>query len=223
MSVSYVRLSTIGGNGIKMLFISLLAILATGGISLLAMQFRVWRTALRTGAAAPACRQLLVLGRQLKQGECTEEFRLRLQRAQRLLEASLGETIYILGGITSANGPSEAAAGHDYLLAQGCDPERLFLEERSRHTLENLQQIRDFPGLDTDFTLITSRYHLARSAAMAWGMGLNPQLCAAESAIRLTPSTLTKLITEGFLLHWYYVGKHWAHLVNDRQSIDRIS
>ena len=223
MSVSYVRLSTIGGNGIKMLFISLLTILATGGISLLAAQFRIWRTALRTGTTAPACRQLLVLGKQLQQGECTDEFRVRLLRALRLLESGSGETIYILGGVTSAEAPSEAAAGRDYLLAQGCEPQRLFLEERSRHTLENLQQIRDLPGLDAEFTLITSRYHLARSDAMARGMGLTPQLCAAEPAIHLTPATLARLITEGFLLHWYYTGKYWAHMVNDRQSIDRIS
>ncbi len=223
MSVSRVRLSSIGGNGIKMLFISLFTILATGGLSLLAIQFRVLRTAVSTDTTAPACRQLLVLGQQLEQGQCSDDFHQRLRRAQRLLESGLGEKIYILGGITSATGPSEAAAGRTYLLAQGCDEKKLFVEERSRHTLENLQQIRDIVGLDADFTLITSRYHLERSAALARGLGLKPRLCAAETSSKPTLQTLSRLLIESFLLHWYYSGRYWAKMVGDRQSLDRIS
>lgn len=222
MAASRIRLSSIGGNGFKMLLISLFAMFGTAGLSLLAVQFHVWRVARRTGTVSSNCRQLLVLGLQLEQGRCSEGFRHRLQRAKQLLESGTGEAIYILGGVTSADGPSEAAAGRDYLLEQGCEDARIFLEERSRHTLENLQQVRSLLGDELDFTLITSRYHLARSAAMARAMGLQPRLCAAENALQLSPSVVSRLILEGFLLHWYYSGYYWAHLVGDSKSLERI-
>lgn len=222
MATSRIRLSSIGADGIKMLLISILTIAATAGLSLLAVQYHVWRVAARTGVSARNCRQLLVLGLQLQQGRCSEGFRQRLQRARHLLESGAGEAVYILGGVTSPGAPSEAAAGREYLLSQGCDGDRLFLEERSRHTLENLQHIRELLGEELDFTLITSRYHLARSAAMARGMGLLPHLCAAEEALHLNPRIVGRLISESFLLHWYYSGLYWARLVGDRQSLDRI-
>lgn len=223
MASSRIRLSSIGGNGFKMLLVSLLAMVGTAGLSLLAVQFHVWRVAKRTATTTDACRQLLVLGLQLQRGQCSEGFRQRLQRGHRLLESGSGEALYILGGVTSADGPSEAAAGRDYLLSQGCDSDRLFLEERSRHTLENLQQVRNMLGDQLDCTIITSRYHLARSAAMARAMGLNPGYCAAEDSLQLTPPVITRLLMEAFLLHWYYSGYYWARLVGDRKSLDRIS
>lgn len=222
MAASRIRLSSIGGNGFKMLLISLLAMVGSGGLSLLAVQFHVWRVARRTGTSTRACRQLLVLGQQLQQGECSEEFRQRLQRARQLLESGTGEAVYILGGVTCEGSPSEAAAGRDYLMAQGCDAQSVFLEERSRHTLENLQQVRQMLGDELDCAIITSRYHLARSAAMARSMGLSPSLCAAETSLQLRPPVITRLLVEGFLLHWYYSGYYWAHLVRDQKSLERI-
>jgi uncharacterized SAM-binding protein YcdF (DUF218 family) len=97
------------------------------------------------------------------------------------------------------------------------------IEERSRHTLENLQQVRALLGEECDCAIITSRTHLARTAAMAKGMGLAHQLCAAEASLRLTPQTLTRLFAEGFMLQWYYTGRYWARLVGDRDSLKRIS
>jgi len=206
-----------------MLLISLLAIVGSGGLSLLAVQWRVWRMAATTRTSAPQCRQLLVLGLQLQNGQCSKGFRRRLRRAASLLEHGRGETVHILGGVTSPGAPSEAAAGRDFLLGEGCEPERLFLEESSRHTLENLQQIRRLLGDELDCTLITSRYHLARTAAMARGMGLETHLCAAEDSFRLTPQSVFRLVSEGFLLHWYYSGFFWAKLVRDHKSLERIS
>jgi uncharacterized SAM-binding protein YcdF (DUF218 family) len=223
MVSSYLRLSSIGGNGLKMLLLTLLLTAGTAGLSLFAAQFHVWRVARRHPVSPSPCRQLLVLGMQLNGGECREEYRQRLERGRRLLEEGVGQTLYLLGGITAASAPSEAAAGRDYLLRQGCDAGRVVIEERSRHTLENLQQVRALLGEECDCAIITSRTHLARTAAMAKGMGLAHQLCAAEASLRLTPQTLTRLFAEGFMLQWYYTGRYWARLVGDRDSLKRIS
>ncbi|MFO7594110.1 MAG: YdcF family protein [Pseudomonadota bacterium] len=223
MKISRVRLSSIGGNGIKMLLLSVLVTVATGGLSLLAVQWHVWRSAVRSGTSPAACRQLLVLGMQLDRGRCREGYRQRLERGRQLLENRVGESLYLLGGITTSVGPSEAEAGRDYLLEAGCEPHCLVLEERSRHTLENLQRVRELLGDDMDCTIITSRYHLARTAAMAQGMGVKHQLCAAESKLPLRPGYMKDMLLEGVLLHWYFTGRYWARLVDDRASLERIS
>lgn len=206
-----------------MLMLSVLVAIGTGGLSLLAVQWHVWRVALRTGTSPTPSRQLLVLGMQLEQGRCREGYRLRLERGRQLLDKGLGESLFILGGVTSKEGPSEAAAGRNYLIEAGCEQHLLVLEEHSRHTLENLQRVRQLMGGKMDCTLITSRFHLARAAAMARGMGVKHQLCAAEPRLPVSPASLKNIILEGVLLHWYFTGRYWARLVRDQASLERIS
>jgi uncharacterized SAM-binding protein YcdF (DUF218 family) len=223
MAASRIRLSSIGGNGLKMLLLSVLLTAGTGGLSLLAAQLHVWRIARQSPTIPSRCRQLLVLGMQLDNGRCRAEYRQRLERGRSLLEAGHGEALYLLGGVTASGAPSEAAAGRDYLLAQGCDGASIHLEERSRHTLENLQHVRALLQGELDCAIISSRTHLARTAAMARGMGLAHQLCAAEPALPLSGATFKRLLAEGFLLQWYYTGYYWSRLVRDHASLRRIS
>ncbi|MGM0593502.1 MAG: YdcF family protein [Pseudomonadota bacterium] len=224
MGLTRVRLSSIGGNGIKMLLLTLLLTGASGGLSLLGACYHVWRVAVRTGTDSGGRRQLLVLGMQLdEKGACRPDYRRRLGRACQLLERGEVEALYLLGGVTSAGAPSEASAGRDYLYAQGCRPPRLHLEEGSRHTLENLQQVRSLLGEDIDCAIVTSRYHLARTTAMARGMGLRHRLCAAEDRFVLSGGNLPRLLSEGFMLQWYYTGRYWARWVGDHESLRRIS
>lgn len=223
MALSRTRLSSIGANGFKMLLLSLLLTAGSGGLSLLAAQWHVWRVARRATHAPERCQQLLVLGMQLEDGACGSEYIQRLERGRALLEAGHGETLYLLGGVTGGAAQSEAAAGCNYLQAQGCGAERIVLEERSRHTLENLQQLRDMLGSELDCTIISSRTHLARVAAMAHGMGLPHRLCAAEPSLPITLHSAKRICIEGFLLQWYYTGYYWSRLVRDHDSIRRIS
>lgn len=223
MGFSRVRLSSIGGNGIKMLLLTLVVTAGSGGLSWLAGCYRVWRTAAVTGTSSGGSRQLLVLGMQLEQGQCRPDYRQRLARAAQLLKGGEVDSVHLLGGVTSDEGPSEAAAGREFLLLQGCSPQQLFLEEGSRHTLENLQHVRAMLGGELDCVIVTSRYHLARTAAMAQGLGIRHRLCAAEPAFERNMDNLKRLLSEGFMLQWYYIGRYWAQLVRDRDSLQRIS
>ncbi len=71
--------------------------------------------------------------------------------------------------------------------------------------------------------LVTSRYHLARSQALARGLNLQPVLCAAEERLRLNPLTLWRLGLEAWYLHWYEVGKTWSRWTGNRHSLARIT
>ncbi len=212
----------LGAEGLKMLILSLLAIILSAGLSLLWVFVRAWRLARRTTIEPVDDQPLLVLGVKLCDCDPVADFRQRLGRAVTLWEQGWRGKIFILGGETSPGCGSEAARGRDYLLAHGIAPEAIVLEDHSRHTLENLRFVRSM--LDGQAaTIITNRYHLARTAALARGLGLRFRLCAAEAQFVHRGRGLAKLLRESFFLHWYYTGAFWARLVRDRKSLARIS
>lgn len=214
--------AAVGADGFKMLFISTLLILGSGGFSLLWILRRV----LVTGRAAPcktaALATVLVPGVRLRDGEVGMDFRLRLERALALHAAGAG-TLVLLGGITGRSGVSEAAKGAEYLAARGVPPAVMRLEEGSRHTLENLRHARELLGTASAVTIVSNRYHLARLGVMAEGLGLAHSLCAAEPQWRWSAAVTGRLLLEAFYVHWYLTGRHWARLVRDRASEARIS
>jgi len=214
--------AAVGADGFKMLFISLLLVLGSGGLSLLWSLFYV----LRVGRAAP-CRPdniapVLVPGVRLVGGEVGDDFRLRLQRALALYQAGARELL-LLGGVTGPGGVSEAAQGAAYLAARGVPRAALRLEERSRHTLENLRHARQLLDVASAVTIVSNRYHLARLGVMAAGLGMPHTLCAAESDARWSMRRAGRLLLEAFYVHWYLTGRYWARLVRDRASEARIN
>ena len=205
----------------KMLLLSLLVALFSLGLSLAWVWWRVWRLAATAPAGTSRQGPLLVPGVRLQYGRPGSDFLLRLERAATLLAQGHPGPVFLLGGETTPGCGSEAAHGRDYLLARGIPGNWLWLEEHSRHTLENLRFVRHRLG-DAEATVISNRYHLARLLALAKRLGMQLVPCAAEARLQLTPRTLFKLFREAFFLHWYYCGAIWARLVRDRQSLERI-
>jgi uncharacterized SAM-binding protein YcdF (DUF218 family) len=214
--------SAVGAGGFKMLFISTLVIVLTGGLSLLPVARRVIRIGRDTATHLPESRAVLVPGVRLQQGEIGADFRCRLERAA-VLHADGAAPLVLLGGITGSAVVSEAAKGRDYLRARGVADGAMQLEESSRHTLENLRHARVLLGDATPVTIISNRYHLARLGVMAAGLGLDHRLCAAEADWRWSPALAGHLLREAFYIHWYLTGSRWARLTRDRASQARIS
>jgi uncharacterized SAM-binding protein YcdF (DUF218 family) len=214
-----------GLDGVATLLLSTLVILGTGGLLLFWLLARVHGVARNTPCQPEAGDCLLVLGVRLHRGDVTPEFACRLDRAVELLRANSAAKTILLGGKTDPDGCSEAQAGHAYIVAHGIESRRITLEDGSRHTLENLSAARVLLAIKNVETplLITSRYHLARSSAIAHGLGLRPQLCAAEPELRLDALTLLRLLRESHHLHWYYVGGAWARWTRSGKMLGRIS
>lgn len=205
-----------------MLFISNAALLLTLGATLLPAVIRVVWLALRTPTSPEPRERVLVLGVKLKACQPRCDYRQRLERAQALLQSGDCRNLVVLGGQTLPGCCSEAAAGRDYLLQRGVAAEAIYLEERSRHTLENLRCVREQLGEMLDCIIVTNRYHLARTAALADGLSMKYVLCAAEERLSAHPQVLLKLLLEAYYLHWYYSGALWARLVQDHASLARI-
>ncbi|WP_246325420.1 YdcF family protein [Dissulfurirhabdus thermomarina] len=214
-----------GFDGLSMLALSTLVILATGGLSFLAALAAVVRTAATAPADVAGGSLFLVLGQRLRNGRVTPDYARRLRRAAVLLARRPGARALVLGGRLPGAAISEASAGARFLEALGVAPGRILREDGSRHTLENLQAARGLlagagPG---EAVLVTNRYHLARSLALASGLGLELAPCAAEDRFRHRPGTWLQCLKEAYYLHWYRVGRAWSLRTGNRRMIRRIS
>jgi uncharacterized SAM-binding protein YcdF (DUF218 family) len=219
----------IGSDGAFTFLLSNLLIAGTWGASLIWHVVRVRRIARETPAAIDPPNLMpdlvMVLGVRLRNDRVTAEYARRLQRAAALFAGGGDPTILVLGGRTGDASVSEAEQGRRFLLDAGIPPTRILVEDRSAHTLENLRHARALlrQRSERPLALITSRYHLARSQAMARGLRLQAALCAAEDRWRdgVVPTLL--LLREGYLLHWYHVGRTWSEWTGNRRSLAKIS
>lgn len=96
----------------------------------------------------------------------------RLDEALEYLSEHPDLTVIVSGGQGPDEHTSEAQVMYDYLAANGVEPQRVYLEDRSHNTVQNLTNsvalMRQL-GLDTDKVILVSNgFHLTR-ARMLWG------------------------------------------------------
>ena len=219
------RLSAIGADGWFTLLLSNLVLAATLGLSLGLPLRYVVRTARNAPVLAPPGSMLVVLGMRLSKGAVTGDYVKRLERAISLYSDDSNRYILVVGGLTGASVVSEAAIGSEYLKSRGVCAEQISIEDASRHTLENLRNARSLMASNgfERLTIISSRYHLARSRVIAQGLGMKPDLCAAEDEFRLEVAAIPRLLLEAYYIHWYHTGAIWTHMTRSKNSLERIS
>ncbi len=214
----------IGSDGLAMLALSGVVAVASFGSTLVAvLAYVVWIGAVTAPTAAPAS-VIIVLGLRLRpDGEPEPRYRLRLERARRLLAP--GAEIVVLGGRTRAGMVSEAEAGSRYLQRVGVPAEKIRREDESRHTLENLRHYREHfaDRAREPPVLVTNRFHLARSSLMARGMGVAHTPCAAEDHTAVLLRDAPRLLMEAALIHWYLVGRIYARCAGNERMAARIT
>ena len=85
--------------------------------------------------------------------------------------------VWVSGGSNLLQMPDHKAVAdiHRQLLAMaGVPPEQIHIEQNSRNTFENLQNLQQLlPGGETKFLLVTSAFHMPRSIGIARQLGLN--------------------------------------------------
>lgn len=165
---------------------------------------------------------ILVMGSRLNSGKVTREFQARLDEAAR---HGVTRPVIVLGGMATADGLSEAAAGHGWLVARGLDSAKIILEESSRNSLENLAHARDMIRLHNYRRplLITSRYHLARSSILATGLGISHNLSPAAYPSMRHPAAFMRSLFEALMINWYYVGRMLARVTGNPGMLAKIS
>ncbi len=183
--------------------------------------WRVIRTAQQASAYPNEPSAMAVLGKQLDQQEqLSADYRQRLDRVRMLFFTQGQADILVIGGGVSEN-HSEAAVGAAYLLAAGIEEKYIQKEELSLNTLENFRHARPWFARHPLALVISNRYHLLRVLTMAQGLGLDIRPCAAEADCQLW-NKIPRLMLEAFFLHWYWSGRLFAELTNNRRMLEKI-
>lgn len=202
-----------------------LLLLVTMGAPLLLQLARAVIAGSRQPSQPEYCDWIIVPGHALIDDAASHEFQARLDEAARLEQRFPEAQILVLGGVTPGATRSQAEVGADILILQHrITSDRITQEDRSQHTLENFQRALELlqrrPGREN--ILVTSRYHMARSVAMARNLGIPVHPWHVEPEWTISTNTLAKLIHEAYLLHWYDTGAWYARMTGHQGMLARV-
>ena len=128
----------------------------------------------------------IVLGSGLVHDEPSEILASRLETTVNYLNGNIHATAIVTGGRDKGSHITEAHAMSNYLLARGISSDRVLLEENATSTYENFAYSRDAVN-DGSVVLITSEFHVLRSALMASLNGIDATHIGAPTPLYLIP------------------------------------
>lgn len=215
----------LGPGGLSSLSLAGVTTLLGLGLPLLPRLRRVLAAA--AGEEPAPADAILVLGRKLEHDAPTEVFVARLAHAAELWRAGWAPRLWVSGGLTGTATRTEAAAGRDWLVAQGIPAAAIDLEEHSQHTLENLFHVRGRlrERGESRLLLVSDPLHVARGATMARGFGLEVRAVPTPHAPprRGSFGWWCRALREAFFLHWYHSGIAWNRLLGADRHLARVS
>lgn len=115
----------------------------------------------------------------------------RINEAYNYLEQNDDAVAILSGGQGNGENISEAECMFNILTEKGIDKSRLFIEDSSTNTAENLEfsnQIIQDNNLNTEVAIATSDFHLKRAAMIAERQGLTPHRISARSGFFAIPT-----------------------------------
>ncbi len=147
----------------------------------------------------PGMDAIVVHGAGLVEGDVPPLLAARLDRAIEVYrgEAERGRAPLLIasGGKGSDEEVSEAAAMADYLIEHGVPDDHVILEDRSGTTEENLlftKRLLGERGPTTRMVLVTSNFHILRTAILARRLDLDAEVTGARTAFYYLPSAFLR-------------------------------
>ncbi|MCR4780221.1 MAG: YdcF family protein, partial [Ruminiclostridium sp.] len=119
---------------------------------------------------------VIVLGCMVLDGEPSPMLAIRLQKAEEYLKSHPNAVCVVAGGKGSNEEISEAECMFRYLTRHGIDESRIFKEDRSVDTTENLRfsnEIIESEGLPKNVVVVSECYHIYRGVRQAKLNGLS--------------------------------------------------
>ncbi|MFC6748960.1 YdcF family protein [Deinococcus aquaticus] len=146
---------------------------------------------LRVPNAATPHATLVVLGAAQYAGKPSPAFKRRLDHALTLYRAGGVQRVVVTGGRRAGDPYTEGGVGTTYLARQGVPAGDLIAEERSRTTVQNLQNARAaLPPTPPDPR--HRRGPRPRALALARAIGLNANVSASPLSTRVSRSYLLR-------------------------------
>lgn len=134
---------------------------------------------------------LVVLGCQVKNGKPSRMLKSRLDAAYEYLSEHDAVNVVVSGGKGDDELISEAQCMKEYLMEKGIAAERIFMEDKSENTEENLRfslEIIENNGLCEDITIVTDGFHQLRAELIAKKLGAEPDNIPASTRWYLLPT-----------------------------------
>ncbi len=140
---------------------------------------------------------VLVLGCGIRGEQVLPTLAARLDRCVEYVAQNPTAPIVVSGGQGSREAITEAAAMKKYLVERGIDPSRIFMEQRARNTIENMQFskiVMDSLAAGENYSVacVTSRYHVMRAEGIARRTGLDARFAGAPTDWWLWPSAWSR-------------------------------
>ena len=113
---------------------------------------------------------LVVLGCQVKGTQPSNMLKSRLDTAYEYLSVHDSVNVVVSGGKGDDELISEAQCMKEYLLKKGIAPDRIFMEDKSVNTEENLKfslELIEEHGLNNNITIVTDGFHQLRADIIA--------------------------------------------------------
>ncbi len=133
---------------------------------------------------------VVVMGCMVRDGRPSLMLTARLEAAYEVLSQNPDYSCVVSGGLTYGEPLSEGAVMKNYLITLGIEPSRIFVEESSTATRENIEfstVIIEENNLPTNLIIATDGYHQFRSQLYAERYGYDAYSANSLSATGLVP------------------------------------
>lgn len=164
-------------------------------------------TALMVGAAAkdpePSA-TVVVLGCRVYGERPSRMMVARLKAAQKYLEENPESACILSGGQGEDEDISEAECMYRYLVENGISPDRLYKEDKSTSTRENLlfsKEIIEREGLNKSIAIATNEFHEYRAQRIASSLGFESGAVSGKTEIWVVPTYHIRELY-GILYEW---------------------
>ncbi len=166
-----------------------------------------FETVLMVGAAAkdpePSA-TVVVLGCRVYGERPSRMMVARLKAAQKYLEENPDSCCILSGGQGADEDISEAECMYRYLVDKGISPERLYKEDKSTSTRENLlfsKEIIEREGLNPNIAIATNEFHEYRAQKIAETLGMESGAVSGVTEVWVVPTYYVRELY-GILYEW---------------------
>lgn len=140
---------------------------------------------------------VVVLGCQVRGTQPSHTLKMRLDAAYSYLSANPETKAVLSGGKGTHEDISEAQCMYNYLTDKGIDSTRLYLEDRSTTTQENIRfakEIIERNNLNPSIAVVTDWYHEFRAGIICKRQGVSYGAVSADTPAYLTAHLVTREI-----------------------------
>ncbi|MBQ0083956.1 MAG: YdcF family protein [Clostridiales bacterium] len=149
---------------------------------------------------------LVVLGCKVTGEKPSLMLRARITAAKEYLEQNPNAKCVLSGGKGEDEGISEAVCMFNELTAMGIDKSRLYLEDKSTSTRENLAfslEVIKENGLNDSIAIVTNNFHCYRASRVADSLGIENGSVPADTLIFFFPTYYVRELY-GILYEWVF-------------------